>query len=101
MQSNKEGFAYKLKQLEAENEVLRKAAAMKENIAPDILQPPKGVSGRQYNLQSAMGLENNDELYGALRRCVRDLGTKAGLNYAIIWHRQPKDLIAKVVGALL
>jgi hypothetical protein len=62
-----------------------------------------------------MGLKDDEELYGALRvsyslphsfltkdsqRCVQDTVNKAGLNYKIKWHHQPKHLIAQVVGVV-
>ena len=52
--------------LSAENEALRKASAAKENIGPIISRPQKGVAGNGFNLQVAMGLEDNDELYSTL-----------------------------------
>ena len=50
----------------AENDALRKAAATKENIGPTILRPQKGAAGNGFNLQAAMGLKDNDQLYSAL-----------------------------------
>ena len=50
----------------AENLALHKATAMKENIGMMILQPPKGTSSSRFNLQAAMDLENNYELYASL-----------------------------------
>jgi hypothetical protein len=51
----------------AENIALRKAAAAKENTEHMIPRPPKGTAGNGFNLQSAMGLEDNQELYATLR----------------------------------
>ena len=98
----------------AENVALRKANAMKENVSPIILRPEKGSAGDGFNLQAKMGLADDDELYGALRvsyflflclflsgnlqRCVQDAVNKAGLDYRIKWHHQPKHLIAQVIG---
>lgn len=100
----------------AENAALRKANTVKENVAPMITRPEKGSAGNGFNLQANMGLKDDDELYGALRvssflslhsflsedlqRCVRDAVNKAGLDYAIKWHRQPKHLIAQVIGVV-
>ncbi|KAF8224790.1 hypothetical protein L208DRAFT_1128737, partial [Tricholoma matsutake] len=30
---------------------------------------------------------------------VRDLSAKTGLDCAVLWHRQPKELISKIIGA--
>jgi hypothetical protein len=50
----------------AENKALRMAASAKEN--NDLIpRPAKGASKKGFKLQVAMGLEDNDELYGALR----------------------------------
>jgi hypothetical protein len=100
----------------AENAALRKTNAMKENVGPTIPQPEKGSAGNGFNLRAKMGLEDDDELYGALRvsyflflhsflaedlqRCVRDAANKAGLDYRIKWHRQPKQLITQVIGVV-
>jgi hypothetical protein len=53
----------------AENDALRKAAAAKENIAMMIPQPPSrsGIASNGFNLQVAMHLEDNSNLYTALR----------------------------------
>jgi hypothetical protein len=51
----------------AENDVLRKAAAAKEAVEQMIPHPPKGVAGNGFNLQVVMGLEDDNELYSALR----------------------------------
>ena len=51
----------------AENTALCKTNAMKENVRPTIPQPEKGSAGNGFNLQAKMGLEDDDELYGALR----------------------------------
>ena len=100
----------------AENAALHKANVMKENVGLMIPQPEKGSAGNGFNLQDRMGLKDNNELYGALRvssflflhsfwseylqRCVRDAVNKAGLDCAIKWHRQPKHLIAQVIGVV-
>ena len=52
----------------AENEALRKANAMKENVRPIITWPEKGSAGNRFNLQAKMGLADDSKLYGAL--CV-------------------------------
>jgi hypothetical protein len=48
---------------------LRKAAAAKENIAMMVPRPPRGsgVAGNGFNLQIAMGLEDDTDKYTALR----------------------------------
>jgi hypothetical protein len=48
---------------------LRKAAAAKENTAMMIPRPPRGsgVAGNGFNLQTAMRLEDDTNLYTALR----------------------------------
>ena len=51
----------------AENVALHKTNAMKENVRPTIPRPEKGSAGNGFNLQAKMGLEDDDELYGALR----------------------------------
>ena len=53
----------------AENDALRKAAAAKENTAMMIPRPPRGsgVAGNGFNLQTAMRLEDDTNLYTALR----------------------------------
>jgi hypothetical protein len=51
----------------AENAALRKANAIKENVAPTIPRPENGSASKGFNLQDKMGLADNDELYGALR----------------------------------
>lgn len=100
----------------AENEALRKANAMKENVGPVVTRPEKGSAGNGFNLQVKMGLADNSELYGALRvsyllfftliisedlqRCVRDAANKAGLDYRIKWPRQPKHIISQVIGVV-
>ena len=38
----------------------------KENVGPTIPWPEKGSAGNGFNLQAKMGLEDDDELYGAL-----------------------------------
>jgi hypothetical protein len=56
----------------AENDVLCKAAAAKENTAMMIPWSPSGsgAAANGFNLQIAMRLENNSNLYTALRiRC--------------------------------
>jgi hypothetical protein len=54
----------------AENDALRKAAAAKENTDMMIPQPPSrsGVAGNRFNLQAAMRLQNDTNMYIAL--CV-------------------------------
>jgi hypothetical protein len=99
----------------AENAALRKANTTKENIGPMIPQPEKGSAGNEFNLQAKMGLKDDEELYGALQvsyslphsfltkdlqHCIRDAVNKAGLDYKIKWHHQPKHLIAQVVGVV-
>jgi hypothetical protein len=51
-----------------ENDALRKAAAAKENTAMMIPWPPSGsdVAGNGFNLQIAMRLEDESDLYTAL-----------------------------------
>jgi len=53
----------------AENDALRKVAAAKENTAMMIPRPPSGsgVAGNGFNLQMAMRLEDDNNLYTALR----------------------------------
>jgi len=53
----------------AENDALRKAAAAKENTDMMIPWPPSGsgIAGNGFNLQTAMCLQNNTNLYIALR----------------------------------
>lgn len=53
----------------AENNALRKAVAAKEDTAMMIPRPPSGsgVAGNGFNLQTAMRLEDNTNLYTALR----------------------------------
>lgn len=51
----------------AENIALCKAAAAKENTELMIPWPPRGTAGNGFNLQSAMGLKDNQELYATLR----------------------------------
>jgi hypothetical protein len=100
----------------AENVALHKANTMKENVAPMITWLEKGSAGNRFNLQANMGLKGDDELYGALQVpfflslhsflsedlqcCVQDAVNKAGLDYAIKWHHQPKHLIAQVIGVV-
>ncbi len=100
----------------AENAALRKAKAIQHNAEPLIPRPERGSTGNGFNLQAKMGLEDNNELYGALQvshfifspfllskifqRCVRDAVNKAGLDYRIKWHRQPKQLITQVIGVV-
>jgi len=100
----------------AENVALRKAKAVQHNTAPLIPRPERGSGGNGFNLQAKMGLKDDNELYGALRvsfsffspfllseifqRCVRDAVNKAGLDYRIKWHRQPKQLIIQVIGVV-
>ena len=52
----------------AENDALRKAAAAKENTDMMIPWPPSGsgIAGNGFNLQTAMRLQNNTNLYTAL-----------------------------------
>lgn len=97
-ESNEEVFATKIKQLTAENAALHKANAMKENVSPMIPWPEKGSAGNGFSLWAKMGLADDDELYGALWRCVQDAVNKAGLDYRIKWHCQLKHLIAQVIG---
>jgi hypothetical protein len=53
----------------AENDALCKAMAAKADTARMIPQPPSrsGVTGNGFNLQTAMHLEDNTNLYTALR----------------------------------
>jgi hypothetical protein len=52
----------------AKNDALCKAAAAKENIMMMIPRPPSGsgITGNGFNLQVAMHLEDNSNLYTAL-----------------------------------
>ena len=100
----------------AENEALRKANAMKENVGPVIKRPEKGSAGNGFNLQAKMGLTDDSELYGALcmsyllsftliisedlQHCVQDAVNKAGLDYRIKWPCQPKHIISQVIGVV-
>jgi len=87
----------KLKKLKAENDALRKAAAAKENTATMIPRPQRGTAGNGFNLQAAMGLEDDYELYATLRRSVRDITAKAGLDCSVVWHRQPKTVVSNII----
>jgi hypothetical protein len=51
----------------AENDALRKAAAAKETAATMIPRPQRGTAGNGFNLQAAMGLEDDYDLYATLR----------------------------------
>jgi hypothetical protein len=99
----------------AENAALHKANTTKENIGPMIPQLEKGSASNGFNLRAKMGLKDDEELYGALwvsyslphsfltkdsQCCVQDAVNKAGLDYKIKWHRQPKHLITQVVGVV-
>ena len=50
----------------AENNALRKAAAAKETAATMIPCPQRGAAGNRFNLQAAMGLEDDYDLYATL-----------------------------------
>jgi hypothetical protein len=82
-----------------------------------IPRPAKGSAGNGFRLQAAMLLQDNKQLYAALRvshclfcfsfphmhcsqRCVRDLGDMAGLDCSVTWPRQPKEKISKIIAAV-
>ena len=50
----------------AENDVLHKAAAAKETAATMIPHPQCGTASNGFNLQAAMGLEDDYDLYATL-----------------------------------
>ncbi|KAF8229723.1 hypothetical protein L208DRAFT_1154457, partial [Tricholoma matsutake] len=85
-----------------ETNALRRTLAMKEHSTTTTMIPcpEKGVAGNGFNLQEAMGLADDGETYNLLRRAVRDLSAKAGLDCTVLWHRQPKELISKIIGAV-
>ena len=98
--------------LAAKNNALRMTLAVKERVTTTIPRPEKGVASKGFNLQEAMGLADDGETYSLLRvsptnvrtylslMIVRDLSAKAGLDCAVVWHRQPKELISKIIGAI-
>jgi hypothetical protein len=53
----------------AENDALRKAlkANSNEHVTTTIPRPEKGIGGKGFNLQEAMGLADDDETYALLR----------------------------------
>ena len=51
----------------AENDALRKTLAAKEHNAITIPRPEKGTADNGFNLQEAMGLEDDMETYSLLR----------------------------------
>ncbi|KAF9467060.1 hypothetical protein BDZ94DRAFT_1318888 [Collybia nuda] len=87
----------KMKEMKAELLSLRKAVhTMKQenNLIP---RPPRGVAGDGYNLQAAMEIQDDTELYKAIRRCVRTLVGNAGLDPSVIWNRQPSVVISQII----
>lgn len=34
------------------------------------------------------------------QRCVRSLADRAGLDYAVPWHGQPKEIVGRIIGAV-
>ncbi|KAM6491717.1 hypothetical protein JOM56_012757 [Amanita muscaria] len=77
--------------LQAENANLRHVTT---NIGPKICRP-SGCS-RSFKLDHAMGLVQDHELYAAIRRTIRRLVDRAGLDSETHWYRQPKDKIVKI-----
>lgn len=92
---------------------------MNEHVTNTIPRPERGAGGKGFNLQEAMGLADDDETYTLLRvsllrvhatiykltnsrlqRSVRDLSAQAGLDCSVLWYRQPKDIISKIIGAV-
>jgi hypothetical protein len=53
--------------LAAENNALRMTLAVKERVTTTIPRPEKGVAGKGFNLQEAMGLADDGETYSLLR----------------------------------
>ncbi|KAH9917211.1 hypothetical protein B0H21DRAFT_825901 [Amylocystis lapponica] len=74
------------------------AAARSQAPVPAMVQVarPKGTAGQHYNLQNAMGLEDNYAVYRAIRGCVRNLVRAARLNKDVRWNRQPVETLSKI-----
>ncbi|KAH9943583.1 hypothetical protein B0H21DRAFT_748568 [Amylocystis lapponica] len=84
----------KIRELEAQ---LTAAKAAKTPASPPVQVPrPKGTAGQSYNLQEAMGLEDNYALYSAIRGYVRNLVRASRLNKKTRWNRQPIEIISKI-----
>ncbi|KAF9457720.1 hypothetical protein BDZ94DRAFT_1326070 [Collybia nuda] len=62
-----------------------------------IPRPPRGVAGDGYNLQVAMELQDDTELYKAIRCCVCTLVANAGLDPLVFWNRQPSVVISQII----
>lgn len=101
----------------AENNALRLAASAKPTGLPTIPRPATGVAGNGFNLRAAMGLEDDHPRYCTVRvslffyililscsnytqRCVRSLADRAGMDYTLPWHSQPKETVGKIIGAV-
>ncbi|KAL7280968.1 hypothetical protein ACG7TL_005917 [Trametes sanguinea] len=69
----------------------------KERDAPtDRIPKLRGTAGNDYNLCRAMGLDNDPELYETIRTDVRDIVHQAGLDYSLVWHKQPISVISRI-----
>ncbi|KAJ3001435.1 hypothetical protein NUW54_g6424 [Trametes sanguinea] len=90
-----------VRELRAENERLRgiatDASSGRRVGQEPIVQRPRGSAGYGFNLRHAMGLGDNLKLYRSIQRTVRALVGNAGLDHRVIWRRQPKEVIGKVL----
>ncbi|KAI8990585.1 hypothetical protein BD414DRAFT_535874 [Trametes punicea] len=86
---------------ELEAEVRRLQARLsdrqKEHNTPvERIPKPRGTAGNDYNLCTAMGLDSDPELYETIRTDVRDIVHRAGLDYSLVWHKQPLSIISRI-----
>ncbi|KAI0729530.1 hypothetical protein C8Q72DRAFT_951906 [Fomitopsis betulina] len=64
---------------------------------PVMIPRPKGTPGEDYNLQEAMGLANNQALYGQIKSAVRDYVRAAQLDVNVRWNYQDKNSLSKIM----
>ncbi|KZO91284.1 hypothetical protein CALVIDRAFT_568325, partial [Calocera viscosa TUFC12733] len=67
-------------------------------VAPELIPKPNGQAGRRegYNLQKAMGLEDQHEFYHEVLRQVRHIGIKYNVDDGVKMLHIPETTLAKV-----
>ncbi|KAL7283908.1 hypothetical protein ACG7TL_001180 [Trametes sanguinea] len=83
---------------ELEAEVRRLQAKLSDRGKEDEgrIPKPKGTAGNSYNLCTAMGLDGDPELYETIRTDVREIVHRAGLDYSLVWNKQPLGVITRI-----
>ncbi|KZP08957.1 hypothetical protein FIBSPDRAFT_964314 [Athelia psychrophila] len=79
-----------------ESTKLNKQSSRLQNKPVKLIADPGGTAGSQYNLQTTMGLGGDDQRYTAIRRGVRAIADKSGMDYRVEWGKQPQELVGKI-----